>query len=357
MSDRLKQLRLALKSRSLDGVIVSRLPHIRYISGFSGSAGVLVVTQKKATVVTDFRYMDQVAAELKTGFTSLIHTRNPYEEIITAGLLTPGMKVGFQDSAVSVAGYDAMRKMLRKVKLEKSGDMVAALVKVKSDEEVKSIRKAANIAAKVYAEVLKIAKPGVRENELAMEIGYLGRKFGSEGDAFDIIVASGPRGALPHGRASTKKIRKGEMVTLDFGCIVDGFNSDMTRTFSVGRPSDEARKIFDIVLESEQRGVRAARSGMSSRELDNVCRDHIVAAGYGANFGHGTGHGLGIEVHEAPSVSFKGVDEPLVPGMVVTIEPGIYLPGNCGVRIEDDVVITEKGCRVLTSAPRELIIV
>ena len=152
-------------------------------------------------------------------------------------------------------------------------------------------------------------------------------------------------------------MKKGELVTLDFGCVYNGFNSDMTRTFSVGKPSDEARKIYDIVLRAEQAGVRAARPGMTGKDLDDVCRDIIVAEGYGDQFGHGTGHGLGIEVHEAPAVSFRGEKHLLAEGMIVTIEPGIYLPGRCGVRIEDDVVITETGRKVLTSSPRELIIV
>jgi Xaa-Pro aminopeptidase len=266
------------------------------------------------------------------------------------------MKLGFQEGYMTVAGLESARKKLKKVAMEKTGSLVTDLTLAKTPEEIGHIRKAANIAAKVYQEILAMAKPGMRENEIAMEISYLGKKFGSSGDAFDIIVASGPRGALPHGRASTKKLRKGELVTLDFGCIYNGFNSDMTRTFALGKPSDEARKIYDIVLESEQKGVRAARAGITGKALDDVCRDHIVDAGYGEAFGHSTGHGLGIEVHEMPMVSARG-EQLLAENMVVTIEPGIYLPGRCGVRIEDDVAITPTGCRVLTSAPRELIIV
>lgn len=355
-STRLKQLRAGMRERSLDAVLVSHIPHIRYYSGFSGSSGLLLVTPRKATLVTDFRYKDQVASELRDGVKAFIFQKLPFETMMSEGIVESGMKLGFQDGYTTVAAHGEMKRKLKKIKLEPTGSFVGALTMAKTVEEIASIKKAADIAAKVYKDILTIARPGVRENELAMEISYRGRQYGSEGDAFDIIVASGPRGALPHGRASSRKIRKGEMVTLDFGCIYNGFNSDMTRTFAVGTPSDEARKIYQIVLDAEQKGVKAARPGITGKQLDDVCRDLIKAAGYGDQFGHGTGHGLGIEVHEAPAVSFRGEVQTLAPGMVVTIEPGIYLPDRCGVRIEDDVAITERGCRVLTSAPRELII-
>jgi len=356
MSTRLTQLRSQLTARSLDAVLVSHLPHVRYLSGFSGSSAILLVTLDRAVLVTDFRYQEQMAAELIPEVEGIVE-RAPYERLVADGLIAPGMAVGFQDGYTSVAAYDDIKKKLKKVRLEKIGSMVGDLTMIKTPEEIASIKKAADIAAKVYKQILTIVKPGMRENEVAMEISYLGRKLGSEGDAFGIIVASGPRGALPHGRASSKKIKKGEMVTLDFGCIYNGLNSDMTRTFAVGTPGDEARAIYDIVLRAQKKGVAAARAGISGKDLDDVCRDEITAAGYGAEFGHGTGHGLGIEVHEGPGVSFRGAGHILAPGMVVTIEPGIYLPNRCGVRIEDDVAITETGCKVLTSSPKELIII
>lgn len=354
-SHRIIQLRSLMSERSLDAVLITRLPQIRYLAGFSGSAGMLVVTADKALFITDFRYQEQIRTELRSNVTGVID-RSPFDYLKSEGIITPKMRVGFQDTHLSVAAFENVKKKFRGVKFEPVGDMIADLVMVKTPEEIRSVKKAADIAAKVYAEVLKIVKPGMRETEVAMEISYLGKKFGSEGDAFDIIVASGPRGALPHGRASSRKIRNRELVTLDFGCIYNGFNSDMTRTFAVGTPTEEGRKIYDIVLRAEQMGVRAARPGMTGKELDDVCRDEIVAAGYGEEFGHSTGHGLGIEVHEPPAVSFRGADQTLREGMIVTIEPGIYLPGRCGVRIEDDVVITASGRKVLTSSPRELIV-
>jgi Xaa-Pro aminopeptidase len=353
---RLERLRRQLDERSLDAVLVTHLPHVRYLSGFSGSAGVLLVTRDDAAFVTDFRYQEQIAEELVPGVRGFID-RAPYDRMKSEGMLADAMRVGFQENYLSVASFDALRKKLRKVRLEKTDDLIPTLAMIKTDDEVALIRKAANIAAKVYAEILEVVAPGMRENEVAAEISYRGRRHGADGDAFDIIVASGPRGALPHGRASTKKIRKGELVTLDFGFRYQGFNSDMTRTFAVGEPSREAREVYDIVLRAQKKGVAAARAGMSAKELDDVCRDEITAAGFGAEFGHSTGHGLGIEVHETPYVAARGVDQMLEPNMVVTIEPGIYLPGRLGVRIEDDVVIGDGRSKSLTTSPKELIVV
>lgn len=356
MTSRISRLRSELKARSLDAILITHLPHIRYICGFSGSSGVLLVTLKKAYFFTDFRYQEQMAAELVPGVEGIID-RAPYERMVADKLVTPGMSIGFQESYMSVGQLETLKKQFKKIKFEKTGTVVNTLTATKTAEEIANIKKAADIASKVFKDILAIAKPGVRENELAAEMSYLGRKYGSEGDAFDIIVASGPRGALPHGRASTKKIKKGEMVTLDFGCIYNGFNSDMTRTFAVGNPSDEARKIYDIVLRAQKKGVAAARAGITAKALDDACRNVIADAGFGKEFGHSTGHGLGIEVHETPAVAGRSTDVFLEPGNIVTIEPGIYIPNRCGVRIEDDVVINDGGCTVLTKAPKELIIV
>jgi len=346
-----------MRKRSLDAVIVSHLPHVRYLSGFSGSAGFLLVLPRRALLVTDARYTEQATNEVGRNASCFIWSRAPYRELLEDGVIAPGMIVGFQEASTTVAQLEAMKQALKKVKLIGTGNLVRDLTLVKTDDEVASIARAAALADRVYRDALEMVRPGMREDRLAAEMSYRGRLYGSEDDAFDIIVASGTRGALPHGRASSKKIRKGELVTLDFGCTVNGFHSDMTRTFAVGRPTPEARKIYDVVLESEQRGVAAARAGMTNHALDEVCRMIIRDAGYGAEFGHGTGHGLGLDVHEAPGVSYKAEATTLLAGMVVTIEPGIYLPGRLGVRIEDDVLITSTGRRVLTRSPRELIVV
>lgn len=356
IKSRLSRLRNQLRRYDLDAILVTNLSHVRYLSGFSGSSAFLLVLPRRSYLVTDFRYSEQAADETVEGTTPFIIERSPYLELVASGIVAPGMTIGFQESSVTVAQLDSLRKSLRKVRLAKTGSLVRDLTLIKTEAEIASTARAAKIAARVYKDVLAIAKPGLRERDLAREISYRGRMYGSEGDAFDVIVASGPRGALPHGRASTRAIRKGDLVTVDFGCTVDGMHSDMTRTFAVGEPGPLAREIYRIVLESEQRGVNAVRPRIMNHALDEVCRSHIRDAGYGEQFGHGTGHGLGIDVHEAPSISYKGELCRLEAGMIVTVEPGIYLPGRLGVRIEDDVLITAAGRRVLTTSPRQLIV-
>lgn len=358
MNTRIKKLQAALKKQDLDGVIVSHHPDIRYLCGFSGSAGTLFIAPKKVFFLTDGRYETQAAEELPKGvevFIDRAHSRRLKDEKI----VQKGMRIGYQSQYTTVAAYEGMSAIFKKkVKLKPIGGMIRELTSIKTEEEVEHVKKAANIAARVYREVLEMVKPGMREMDVAMEISYLGRKYGSEGDAFDIIVASGPRSALPHGRASNKKLKSGELITLDFGCIWNGFNSDMTRTFALGEPGEEARSIYDVVYNAERAGVKEAKAGMKALELDAVCRKIIDDAGYGDAFTHSTGHGLGIEVHEYPPVAQRSPEDVVLqPGMIVTIEPGIYLPNKFGVRIEDDVLIEKEGCRELTSASRKLIVV
>jgi Xaa-Pro aminopeptidase len=200
-------------------------------------------------------------------------------------------------------------------------------------------------------------KPNMTEREVAAEISYQTKKLGGERDAFNVIVASGERSALPHGVASDKKLKKGELVTLDFGCVYKGFNSDMTRTVALGKVSNELQKIYEIVRAAQQRTIDKIQPGMNGRELDSVARDYITLHGYGSKFGHSTGHGLGIEVHELPLIAQRGERFKLEPQQVFTVEPGIYLEGVGGVRIEDDVVVRREGCEVLTTSPKELMVI
>ncbi len=227
---------------------------------------------------------------------------------------------------------------------------------IKTDDEIDAIRKATQIGDKTFSQVIEMIKPGVTELDIAAEIAYWSRKYGSEGDAFDIIVSSGERTSMPHARATEKKIKKAELITLDFGCKYKGFNSDMTRTVAVGRVSTEMQKIYEIVRAAQQRTIEKARPGINGRELDNVARDYITLHGYGSKFGHSTGHGLGIEVHETPLIAQRGERFILEPGMVFTIEPGVYIENVGGVRIEDDVVVHADGVETLTNSPKELLV-
>lgn len=227
---------------------------------------------------------------------------------------------------------------------------------IKDETELGLMRRAAEIADQAFAEVLPLVKPGVAERDLAAELEYRMKRLGAEGPAFETIVASGFRSSLPHGRASEKRIEHGDFVTFDFGAIYRGYCSDMTRTVVVGEPTEKQREIYGIVLEAQRRGVAACRAGITGKELDAVCRSYIAEKGYGEAFGHGTGHGVGRFIHEGPKVSLRGENDRLEAGMVVTIEPGIYLPGWGGVRIEDMVLVTETGCEPFTKTPKDLLI-
>ena len=227
---------------------------------------------------------------------------------------------------------------------------------VKEAGEIDKIKKACGITDKVFEKLLGIIKPGMKEKDVSAEISYWHKLYGADKDSFDPIVASGWRGALPHGAASDKVIEAGEMVTLDFGCYYDGFASDLTRTISVGNPGDEMKKIYDTVLLAQTAAIDAAKEGVTTKELDSIARNIINNAGYEGKFGHGLGHGLGIEVHEMPSVSQR-MDISIPANVVVTIEPGIYIEGLGGVRIEDDIMITSGGCEVFNKSPKELIII
>ncbi|HLA69090.1 MAG TPA: M24 family metallopeptidase, partial [Bacteroidota bacterium] len=232
--------------------------------------------------------------------------------------------------------------------------IVDASVSVKDESEIDLIRKAVSLTEKVFLEVLNIIREGVSELDLAAEIGYLHRKYGAEADAFEPIVASGERGALPHARASAKKIRNRELVTIDLGCRYRGYHSDLTRTVALGRINPERRRLYTVVRDAQQLALDAARDGMTGKELDGVARRHIKSRNLGRFFTHSLGHGLGMQVHENPRISSQSNDI-LAPGNVITIEPGVYVPGVGGVRIEDDVVIRNRGHELLTTIPKELI--
>lgn len=354
--DRIKALRSLLRQHNVDAFIVTHLPHIRYLTGFSGSNAVLIVMPRSLFFFTDGRYTEQIKTELyPLPRLKTFIERDVWQYVSDNSLLGNVGKVGFEAEHTTFAAVERMKKKLKPAKLVPLSGLPEEITVPKTADEVQHIKKAADLAARVYDYILNFVKPGMRENEVAAEISYQAKKLGSEGDAFDIIVASGPRGALPHGHASTKKLKKGELVTLDFGCIVNGFNSDMTRTFALGKPKALHKKVFDIVLEAEQAAVAAVRAGINAKELDAVARNIISEAGYGDNFTHSLGHGLGIKVHENPGISFRSEKTSIPEGSVITIEPGIYISDECGVRIEDDVHVTADGCTVLTTAPRELI--
>jgi Xaa-Pro aminopeptidase len=351
---RLQDVRRHLDTLRLDALLVSHIPHVRYLTGFTGSNGLCIIARKNQHFLTDHRYRDQSKAEIK-GFEIHVSRIGLIEEAGKRRLLKAQSRVGFESQNLSVFAFNKMKKLLPVSALVPTLSVIESIAAIKDEFEIESIKSAVRITEKVFQKLLHVLKPGLTELEVAAEIGYLHRRYGAEADAFDAIVASGIRGALPHARASGKKIKKGELVTLDFGCRLDGYNSDLTRTVAVGRPTLRARNVYQIVLDAQRRAIDAAQAGMRANALDRVARGYISRKGYGKYFSHSLGHGLGIEVHEELRLSALSNDI-LRAGNVVTIEPGVYIPGFGGVRIEDDVVIRENGCDVLTLAPKELTI-
>ncbi|MBK9247281.1 MAG: aminopeptidase P family protein [Ignavibacteria bacterium] len=355
---RLMTIRTDMKAKNIDALLVTHLPSIRYITNFSGSNASLFILKSKVLFFTDDRYTEQVKSELHAikGLETYIE-RDPYKYAMDKNLLKGVLKLGADTGKVDYDTIVKLRKMFRPATITKANGIVQNATIPKTPDEVAKIRRAADIQANVFNQILPLIKVGVSEQDLAAEITYRGRMLGAEKEAFDIIVVAGEHSAWVHGRATQQKIKKGDMITFDFGFYYEGFASDVTRTVAVGAVSKEQRKVYDIVRHAHGTAIAAAKAGMTGKELDAVARDIITTAGYGDYFKHSLGHGLGIEVHENPGISFRNEKGRIPVGAVITIEPGIYLPGKFGVRIEDDILITETGCEVLSSGSSELIIV
>ena len=342
-----------LKKNHLDAFIVSKPSNIRYLSGYSGSNGLLVLSLQKTYFLTDFRYTVQARKEVKN-CQVIIAERELLNELVHLPCLKDVLKVGFDPAHMTVKTLDKIKELLPKSRLIAIEQMVESLSVVKDAAEINKIKKASKIADAVFRQILRRIKPGVREKDLALEMSNRMIKLGAEGPSFDTIIASGQRSSMPHGRASERKFARGDLITLDFGCFCDGYASDLTRTVVLGKATPKQKKIYAIVLKAQEAAIAEAKAGMSAKELDMIARDIINKEGYGDYFGHGLGHGLGLEIHDNPVVSPRSNDV-LAAGNVITIEPGIYIPNWGGVRIEDDVLIANGGCKVLTRSPKELI--
>lgn len=346
-----------LEAHGLDAMLLTGEANRFYASGFhsSGTDGVALVTRKKAYYFTDSRYTEAagrclVGAELREighgrGYAALI------EEAISEQHIS---RMGFEDAYMTVQDYERYRKALS-CDLVPATELLWQLRMVKDDEELEALAAAQRIAERALEEILEEIRPGVTEKEIAARLQYLMLHYGASDMSFDPIVVSGPNGSLPHGVPSEKTIRQGEFVTMDFGCVYRGYCSDMTRTVAVGFATEEMHEVYQTVLAAQLAGIRAARAGVTGREVDGAARAVITAAGYGDYFGHSFGHGVGVEIHEAPNASPMN-DKPLPGRAVISAEPGIYLPGKLGVRIEDVIILTEEGCRNITRAPKELLI-
>jgi Xaa-Pro aminopeptidase len=351
--EKLEKLRASLEKLNIDGVLIASNFNRRYISNFTGSAGVVLVSKHQAQFITDFRYVEQASVQCE-GFEIVQHTGNIVEEVANQAKKSGIQKLGFEKDHLTYASYTSYKEAFDGELVPVSG-VVEKLRLIKTSSEIKILKEAADIADAAFKHILDFIRPGKTELEVSNELEFFMRKAGATSSSFDIIVASGYRSALPHGVASEKVIEAGDFVTLDFGAYYKGFISDITRTVAVGEPSAKLKEIYDIVLEAQLRGMAGIKPGMTGKQADALTRDYITEKGYGEYFGHSTGHGIGLEVHEGPALSAKS-DIILEPGMIVTVEPGIYIPGLGGVRIEDDTQITETGNETLTHSTKELII-
>jgi Xaa-Pro aminopeptidase len=357
---RLQRLRQTLQQHRLDTLLVTHLPNIRYLCGFTGSAAVLALSEPRAVFFTDGRYTAQARQEVK-GARVVIARKPPL--LVAAEWLAKHKSdrrrrgahvVGIDGEHMPVAARTRLLSMLTDTfRLKEVPPLVEQIRMVKDAEEIERIRHAVLLAARLFDTVLETLRPGVRESEVAAEMEYAARQAGAEGMSFETIIAAGERSALPHGRASQEPIPEG-FVVCDFGVILTGYCSDMTRTLYVGRPSADVRLFYQAVLEAQLAAIEAVKPGVTVGEVDRAARNLLKKAGLARYFTHSTGHGVGLEIHEAPRIA-AGQAEVLEPGMVITIEPGAYVPGRWGVRIEDMVVVTEGGCEVLTPTTKELI--
>lgn len=355
---RLAALRAQMAQNSCAAYVIAHAPSLRYFFGFSGSMGLAIVTKKRVFFITNDLYEVQVRKELhKLDGLDVIIDRDPWNAVRTRGIASRLGTVGYDPTKHSVAGFKAMKKGLAGAKLIELGGIVDAITRVKTAAEIKSIGEAARIASEAYEKLLGVVAPGMTERQVATFLATTTRELGSEKDAFDIICVSGSRSAMPHGRASTAVLTSGDVITVDFGCCVNGLYSDMTRTFCLGTPSRKVVDVFAVLYHAHMTALDAAVSGVMASALDAAARNVIEQAGYGQYFRHSLGHGLGYEVHENPRVAAMNTNEVIPTGTVITIEPGIYLPGKFGMRIEDDVVVRPGGPKILTTAPRELVIV
>jgi Xaa-Pro aminopeptidase len=348
MENRIANLRKYMKKENVDAMIVSNFANIYYYSNFSSEDGLLLITMKDAYLLTDGRYIAQ-SKEQCPNYKINIITKS-YSATVKDLLSEIDVKrIGFEEN-LAFNRYKAFNDTLG---LEMVGLNIESLKKVKDHQEIEKIKKACAIADKCYKHILKYVKVGMKEIEVRNEMLRYMLELGASKESFDIIVASGKRGAMPHGVASNKKIKEGDFVTLDFGCVNDFYCSDITRTFVMGEPSKAMLDIYEVVREAQLKGLEIIKPGIRAKDVDFACRDFIEKMGYGEYFNHSTGHGLGILVHDSLAIS-PNSDTVLKEGMVFTVEPGVYVEGLGGVRIEDDVVVTKDGCEILTKSSKKL---
>ena len=349
------RIQQSLIEKDLDALYIENEKNQRYAAGFPFTDGAVVVAREGAWLITDSRYIE--AAETSAeGVEVLLYDReHPLSEHLTALFTKTGaQKLGIEENSLSYARYLKLKELCS-CELVPAQAVLSGLRAAKTDEEIAYMKEAQAISEAALSDILGIIRPGMTEREIAAELVYAMLRHGSEGNSFDPIVVTGPKTSLPHGVPGDRVVQKGDFLTMDFGCIKHGYCSDMTRTVAIGHATDEMRKVYSIVLEAQLAGIAFSSAGKLGCEIDATARKVITDAGYGPYFGHGYGHSLGLDIHELPGANPSG-KTPMPAGAVVSAEPGIYLPGRFGVRIEDVVVMREGGCEVITKAPKDLLI-
>ncbi len=348
---RLRQV-LELLPEDVDGLLVTTRSNVRYLSGFTGSAGCVLITRRETRFFTDFRYQEQSRQEIGNVMPISIYKKSQFEAVQEYLAKHRNLTIGVE-GALSIESFDVLLKG-KKAKYKLVKGIIEMVRRQKNVSELEHLRRAFTIADKAFAKLLPYIKPGKTEIEIAARLEFLMRELGSEGPSFDSIVAAGERSACPHAQPTDRKLKAGEMVKIDFGAISGGYHSDMTRTVFLGKATPKFREVYNTVLTAQQKAVNGLKAGVECKAVDALARNHIKKAGYGESFGHGLGHSLGLDIHEAPRLSELSEDVVRV-GMVFTVEPGIYLPGWGGVRIEDVYVVTDDGLERLTHTPNALL--
>ncbi|OWZ84034.1 M24 family metallopeptidase [Natranaerobius trueperi] len=354
MNNRLKKLNDIMKEKGISSLLVTKPENRRYLTGFTGTSGYLLITPQKNIFLTDFRYVEQANEEIYEGIEVVKHE---FPMTKTLNEILGDLNVStlyFEKNYITYETYEEYQQKLSNTTLQPSVDLVSEIRKIKDEDEIDTLKEAIKISDEAFLHIVNFIEEGVTERELSLEMEHFMKEKGAEKVSFDIIVASGERSALPHGVASEKKIKNGDFVKMDLGACYKGYCSDITRTVVLGEATEEQRKIYEMVLQAQMNAIRSIKAGMTGKEADETARCIIHKEGYGDKFGHGLGHGVGLEVHESPRLS-PNHEETLKPGMTVTVEPGVYLPGWGGVRIEDIIVVKENGCEVLTQATKDLL--
>ena len=352
-SKRQQDLRKVLDERGLDGMLITNLTNVRYISGFTGSAASCLITPEGQYFITDGRYIEQSKAQVK-GFERFIDMNSHLSQIKDNNLNPNGFKLAFEGDHMSYALYENMISVFPNTKWENSSMILEDLASVKDDHELECIRTAVEVTDKVYEEILPMLRPGFTEKQVANTMVSKYREY-AEGEAYSPIVATGPNGALPHAIPTDREFQTGDFIVIDAAAKYGGYHADMTRTPVVGEATEKHKEVYSIVKEAQQRGCDIAKAGVPCKEVDAATREYISEMGYGEYYTHGTGHGLGLEIHTSPRFSPQS-KQVLEVNNVMTIEPGIYLAGWGGVRIEDDVIIGKDNCEILNQTTKDLVV-